>query len=660
MRLADSWKTFSDGGVSKHVAPQETFEIARERIARMREPILQRYYRVRRPSGIPQYAFVGTGSFGQYRPWPTLSNGKGHTPSQALASGIMEMIERYSCFKYLSPASGKARARCSFDTMRSGAFGLEDFLDVVVSPDQLARGVIAELRKAGQLFYRASALGGRAVQLPLRQIVYLIGSNGMAAGNSLPEAVLQAICEVIERYCTATIELQRLATPTIEASTIANPIARDLLERLRFDGKEILVKDFSLGLGLPVIGVVRKTKRGRCLITAGVATSRDEALVRTLTENSQTDADQNYVRTADVKYHFAGGPAAEMRSLPDIAEDNITAELRTVAKVLRRRGMKAYFVDTTDEELGIPSVIAVVTRARQAGVKPMPASVLGGLIDECAAAGDYARARRYLAMGRKLDGSKRLFWGYYAGVISAARGRFDEAEDHLRPVVADSQEPRLVTVPRAHLALCRHAKGQAEAATDWHLKVHDLAAHFSFERMAQEYKPVSARTKRLYEAAARFHREFLVVGSVTRAQGAALKRKCKAYARTRDAALADMEIARTHFNAGRLREAAEHARRITRTAPVAAKVFNLHLFLARCHMGMGEYGRAMAELRKAQKATPEDEDVLALREECRQKLRTAQPRREPMRRRKLKGIPDRLTVSAGELKTALKRSTTPR
>ena len=75
--------------------------------------------------------------------------------------------------------------------------------------------------------------------------------------DTLEEALLQAICEVIERYCTATIELQRLATPTIETSTITSPIAQDLLERLRFDGKEILVKDFSLGLGLPVIGVVR-------------------------------------------------------------------------------------------------------------------------------------------------------------------------------------------------------------------------------------------------------------------------------------------------------------------------------------------------------------------------------------------------------------------
>jgi len=29
------------------------------------------------------------------------ANGKGHTPQQALATALMEMVERYSCFKLL-------------------------------------------------------------------------------------------------------------------------------------------------------------------------------------------------------------------------------------------------------------------------------------------------------------------------------------------------------------------------------------------------------------------------------------------------------------------------------------------------------------------------------------------------------------------------------
>lgn len=661
MRFRDCWKTFSDGGVSKHISPDETFRTALERIQGMRAPILEQYSPVRRPSGIPQYAFVGAEAFGQYRPWPRQSSGKGHTSSQALASGVMEMVERYSCFKYISACSGKAVRTCPFDAAGGNPFRLEDFLDVVTNPDALTQPVVAEIRKAALPFYRGYTLRGRAAYLPLRQIVYLVGTNGMAAGNTLEEAVLQAICEVIERYCLATIAHQRLATPAIETSTIASPVARDLLARLRFKGKEVRVRDFSLALGLPVVGVVRRTKRGRCLITAGVATSADEALVRALTESSEGDSDRNYVRTSRVRHQFAPGPAVDMESIPDIAEGNIRAELSAIAKLLHRRGMKAYFAETTDDELGIPCVISAITRARQAGAKPPPGSILGGIIDEYCAAGGHGPARRCLRMGKKHDNSRPLYWQYYEGLISAAAGHFDRAEERLRPVIEQGGHPVFAMVSAAHLVLCRHARGAGDGATDWHLKLHDLARQFSFERMAQEYRPVSARTKRLYKRAAEFHRELLVVERLTRAEGAALKRECEAYVRSRDAALAGMETARTQFNAGRLDRAVDQARRITRTAPMAAKVFNLFLFLARCHMGMGQYARAIAELRKAERVTPGDADILALLEQCRRKLRPAGDRRARLApggslggRVKLKGMPDALPVSAGELANARK------
>ena len=79
----------------------------------------------------------------------------------------------------------------------------------------------------------------------------------MAAGNTLEEAILHALLEVIERHCYTLIRLQRTPTPRIDPGTIDSPLANDILERFTALGERVWVRDFSLGLELPVIATAR-------------------------------------------------------------------------------------------------------------------------------------------------------------------------------------------------------------------------------------------------------------------------------------------------------------------------------------------------------------------------------------------------------------------
>ena len=62
-RLADCVKGFVDGAVGKAVAPHTTFRRALSKIQNMRRPILDRYVKVERASGIPQFSFIGTACY---------------------------------------------------------------------------------------------------------------------------------------------------------------------------------------------------------------------------------------------------------------------------------------------------------------------------------------------------------------------------------------------------------------------------------------------------------------------------------------------------------------------------------------------------------------------------------------------------------------------
>lgn len=93
--------------------------------------------------------------------------------------------------------------------------------------------------------------------LPIEILIGATGSNGMAAGNTPEEALVQGFCEIFERYAAFQLYYERVVPPTIPFDYFKDtPVYEELLFLKENTPYEIIIKDCSLQKGFPVIGVL--------------------------------------------------------------------------------------------------------------------------------------------------------------------------------------------------------------------------------------------------------------------------------------------------------------------------------------------------------------------------------------------------------------------
>ena len=118
-------------------------------------------------------------------------------------------------------------------------------------------------------------------------------SNGMCAGNTPKEAIIQGVCEIMERYALRLIYEKNLSLPSVPRELFKGSLIYDYINKLEKDNDYIIdIKDCSCGIGLPVIGVLiidRKTTG--YYFHAGSDPSPITALERSLTEIFQGRTD---------------------------------------------------------------------------------------------------------------------------------------------------------------------------------------------------------------------------------------------------------------------------------------------------------------------------------------------------------------------------------
>ena len=161
----------------------------------------------------------------------------------------------------------------------SGKNEIREFLQEVLGFDTLITVPFFSLKKNAEIY------------LPIEVLWYSCGSNGMASGNSKEEAIIQGFCEIFERYAGYEIYRNNLTPPNIPISEFKNHKVYNLITSLIEDnGYELIIKDCSLGLGLPVLGVMVIDKNNcRYNFNLGSALDPYVALERCLTELYQGD-----------------------------------------------------------------------------------------------------------------------------------------------------------------------------------------------------------------------------------------------------------------------------------------------------------------------------------------------------------------------------------
>jgi len=363
----------------KWISPEETVRRFRERLQRIELDILEGTVRIDNGRlDIPVY-FSLCGPDAEAVVGTKKQMGKGGTPAQAEASAVMELTERFSFFSF-------SRNPANFQV---GTYA--DFANRALSFEAIARSVHDDSEdrdRARKAFSRLPMRWCPATNLtrdeetlvPFDWFYAINEFNGPSAGNCTEEALLQGICEVVERHVSSLVSRGRLPTAGLRLDAVTDEVVRDMLEKYARAGVRLFVTDFTLDMGIPTVAVLAYDpatfpERSEIVWTAGTTPSPQKALSRALTEVAQLGGDfnsgSNYVasglpkltRLEDADFVLHPGSERDLSSLPDLSDGNLRVEVENCIEALAARDMEVLAVETTHPRLGIPAFYTLIPGA---------------------------------------------------------------------------------------------------------------------------------------------------------------------------------------------------------------------------------------------------------------------------------------------------------
>ena len=338
--------------------------------------------------------------------------GKGATELQARASALAEALERFSGENH----PGIVRERGSYHAMR------ERYGDAVIHPNTVMR--LSERQFAQR--ERLNALGSRfnkvtepldpdldvdwtpiwslsqerRCYLPSQLLVMgrhdsdepwiAMGcSNGNAAGNTLEEAVLQGLLEVVERDSIAIWWYNRLQRTGIDLSRSGDRWITDLIEEYRSNGREVWALDLTADLGISCVVALSRLVDGeteRILFGFGCHLDPRIAVQRSLAEMNQmlgiADADLDsaddglgdgetlqWMKTATLanQPYLQPDPNQPLRRPDRLSEHHsgdLLLDIQHCCRCLEAKGLEVLVLNQTRPLVGLPVVKVVVPGLR--------------------------------------------------------------------------------------------------------------------------------------------------------------------------------------------------------------------------------------------------------------------------------------------------------
>ena len=244
-----------------------------------------------------------------------ICNGKGITPELAEASAYAELAERFSAglfypvfeeqVRFNAPAlyNEEANRFLNYEWMKGYVHAHQDDLEnplriegLLANERHLTDKDIEDIKNSRMARHWVdgfSIIRQESVKVPVNFITYIHGSNGMAAGNTIEEAMVQASCEIFERYAQIQIIKPEKIVPSIDLDSVGNAIIKDLVRFYHSKNVDVIIKDLSLDGLLPCVGVLftnnnlRPDRLEHRILIPGVSFNLDEGLTRCFTESMQ-------------------------------------------------------------------------------------------------------------------------------------------------------------------------------------------------------------------------------------------------------------------------------------------------------------------------------------------------------------------------------------
>lgn len=326
------------------------------------------------------------------------TNGKGITPEFCSASGHAELMERLQsgCMSLrIEPRSYQDLIEVDREGLIEHCGKWLDEIGAVASTsdgedltkDDIIDGIF-QISSSGKAllipFYDVSTK--TRTYFPYALLMPLYSSNGLAAGNTMEEALVQGFSEIVERHNREKFLSGDLVPPNIPEDYLRQfPTAYETICEIRKNGYDVYIKDCSLGEPFPLVATVlidRKTHGYH--VHMGANPVFEIALERSLTEMFQgrsiakiADVSSLYMgkkgqrRSAEdirrvhvygmISYpmsFFSGTPSYEFKPFPDCSKKDNKTLLREILAFLEERGKTLLIRDYS--HFGFPTFRLIV------------------------------------------------------------------------------------------------------------------------------------------------------------------------------------------------------------------------------------------------------------------------------------------------------------
>ena len=328
----------------------------------------------------------------------SIYGGKGISVEHAKASAMMEGFERYSAEKQnentntgtISEISSKGNI-IDIETLNLP----KDFKKENIDSLNLEWNICHDLISGDDYFVPSNAIYHPYVSDNNSiQSLFKSNTNGLASGNSLEEAILHGMFEVIERDAWSIFELTHKNSAQIDLDSIESDIVNDALLKFRENEINIKLMDLTADINVPTIAASADDTllKDAGLLTLGIGTHLDPevAILRSLTEVAQSRATQihgaredtvraDFARTAGYermkrinKHYFQ--EEDEKISLSDIenkSTDSITKDIDIVLDELKANEIEhVLYYDLTRPELDVNVVRVIIPTMELYSIDP--------------------------------------------------------------------------------------------------------------------------------------------------------------------------------------------------------------------------------------------------------------------------------------------------
>jgi YcaO-like protein with predicted kinase domain len=316
----------------------------------------------------------------------SVSQGKGLDLTQAMTSALMEAIEGFHAEEV-----GEGR-RATYREIVATRCAVVDPLALCTTGRPFdAYGTISWLEGFDLLQQEPCWVPAEIVHTDYTQPLdgyFLAGSNGLASGNHLVEAISSAVCELVERDAVALWSasgIRARAQRALDIAAVDDPDCRALLAKYDEAGIAVRLWNVTTDIGIPAFvcdirdPAADEPRRLRHFHGAGCHPDRAIALARALSEAAQTRLTYiTGIRDDLLPLEYEEPPTADIvdalldalrqesrphpfREIPSFTADDLHQDLEWELEGLRSAGItRVVTVDLTRPEFAIPVVRVVI------------------------------------------------------------------------------------------------------------------------------------------------------------------------------------------------------------------------------------------------------------------------------------------------------------